>query len=289
MSAVETLLENLIDYAGLFPPAGLSMEQAVANYAHYRASSDSWALGRFVVPIARFAELEPAIAPHLRAAAWNVSAIAGNDLEADRKVVDAFNERHRGRAIVDAVEVKAGAISDIDRATSAFNGLAVYFEIASASDPSELINAAVKAGGRAKIRTGGVAPEAIPPASDVVRFLRRCVDHGIAFKATAGLHHPVRCDRALTYEAGAPTATMHGFLNVFLTTAAMVGGMSDARAETLLLEADPAQFAADDHAIWWRDVHIGVDQIAQMRSLAVSFGSCSFEEPVGELREMGWV
>jgi hypothetical protein len=289
MSAVETLLENLIDYAGLFPPAGLSMEQAVANYAHYRASSDSWALGRFVVPVARFEEFERALAPHLRGAAWNVSAIAGNDFESDRKAVDAFNEVHRGRAIVDSVEVKAGAISDIDRASAAFSGLAIYFEIASSSDPSELIDVAAKAGGRAKIRTGGVTPASIPAAGEIVRFLRRCIDRGIAFKATAGLHHPVRCDRALTYEPGAPVATMHGFLNVFLTTAAMAGGMSDARAESLLLESDPAQFAADDQSIWWRDVHIGIDQIAQMRRLAVSFGSCSFEEPIGELREMGWV
>jgi hypothetical protein len=289
MSAIETLLENLIDYAGLFPPTGLTMEQAVANYAHYRRSSDSWALGRFIVPVARFAEFERALAPHLGAAAWNVSALAGNDFDADRRIIDAFDASHSGRAIVDTVEVKAASTADIERAASAFGGFATYFEIPAATDPRESIDAISDAGGHAKIRTGGVTPEAFPPAADLVRFIRRCIDRATPFKATAGLHHPIRCVRALTYEPDAVQGAMHGFLNVFLAAAAMSGGMSDQSAEGLLLDDDSSHFAVDEHGIWWRDVHVGVERIAEMRRFAVAFGSCSFEEPIGELREMGWV
>ncbi len=34
--AIHTLMTGLIDYAGLFPPAGLPMREAVGNYAKYR-------------------------------------------------------------------------------------------------------------------------------------------------------------------------------------------------------------------------------------------------------------
>ena len=37
MSAIRALLTESIDYAGLFPPAGLDMASAVENYARYRA------------------------------------------------------------------------------------------------------------------------------------------------------------------------------------------------------------------------------------------------------------
>ncbi len=35
-TAVRALMTGLIDYAGLFPPAGLSMREAVGNFAGYR-------------------------------------------------------------------------------------------------------------------------------------------------------------------------------------------------------------------------------------------------------------
>src|SRR5207244_8426599 len=60
--SLQALLTGLIDYAGLFPPASLSMEQALANYARYREGEHAWMLGRFVVPAARAAEV-PADVP----------------------------------------------------------------------------------------------------------------------------------------------------------------------------------------------------------------------------------
>src|SRR5579872_1205116 len=60
MSAVETLLAGLIDYAGLNPPAGLDMRSAVANYLRYRESAHRAALGRFVISADRIGELRNA-------------------------------------------------------------------------------------------------------------------------------------------------------------------------------------------------------------------------------------
>ena len=83
MSALQALLRESIDYAGLFPPAALGMREAVENYAAYRAGPDAWALGRFVVPAARLGELETAAAELLPRAAglapWRIAALLGSE------------------------------------------------------------------------------------------------------------------------------------------------------------------------------------------------------------------
>ena len=44
--SLRALLDGLIDYAGLFPPARLDMQAAVANFARYRESARSHRAGR---------------------------------------------------------------------------------------------------------------------------------------------------------------------------------------------------------------------------------------------------
>src|SRR6202051_1256407 len=60
MTALEALLAGLIDYAGLYPPAGLDMRTAVRNYLDYRAGKHAFALGRFIVDAARLEEFREA-------------------------------------------------------------------------------------------------------------------------------------------------------------------------------------------------------------------------------------
>jgi hypothetical protein len=144
-----------------------------------------------------------------------------------------------------------------------------------------------KAGSFAKLRTGGVTPEAIPSIDSVAAYIYACRERGLAFKATAGLHHPIRSERALTYEPGAPIATMHGFVNVFLAAALAWHGTRDVRA--VLGETDPAAFRFDDGA-HWRDWSVTAGQICEARlEFAHSFGSCSFEEPIADLEQLGWL
>src|SRR5437660_1475932 len=57
--SLRALLEHVIDYAGLFPPATLPLDEAVRNYARYRTEPEGWMLGRFICPAARLAELSP--------------------------------------------------------------------------------------------------------------------------------------------------------------------------------------------------------------------------------------
>ena len=236
--SLRVLLEQLIDYAGLFPPAALTMQDAVRNYARYRDSEHAWILGKFVVTKERMKEV-PSDFP---------LTVLGID------------------------EVKA------DDLESAARG--AFVEITDVSLLPEL----KRRGLRAKIRTGGIAEDAFPTPERVAAFIRACRNEGVAFKATAGLHHPVRCVKPLTYEPSSPTGAMHGFINVFLA-AAFVDD-----AEEVLLDGDPDSFEFDDDGVSWRGLRGTTEELARMRQeLAISFGSCSFEEPLADLRELGWL
>ncbi|HEY0371745.1 MAG TPA: hypothetical protein VGD79_07065 [Thermoanaerobaculia bacterium] len=239
--SLRALLEHLVDYAGLFPPAALTMQDAVRNYARYSDGEYAWALGKFVVPQARAVEV-PKEFP---------LSILGVD------------------------EVKATTEEEI----AAFPP-GVYVEIADIT----LLDAIKRHSLRAKIRTGGITPDAFPAIDNIAEFLRACKAKGVAFKATAGLHHPLRCVKPLTYEPNAPLGTMHGFLNVFLAAALLE------HADPILAEHDPGAFAFDDDAASWRGHRVSTeDIIAMRRDFATSFGSCSFEEPIGDLQELGWL
>ena len=281
------LLSRLIDYAGLFPPAALPMETTVANYARYREGTDRWMLGRLIVPVARFAGLERAPAGGTIGAggAWPISALPGADLRAELDSIDAFNERNRGRAIVDAIEAKVATSEGIVAASALIpHDVETYFEIPVAANPDSLVEAISMTRRRAKIRTGGITQDAFPSASEIARFIARCNVRGVAFKATAGLHHPLRCTRPLTYEPDSPTGTMHGFLNVFLAAALIHSGFPVALAEDLLGDGDPASFGAGRESISWHGHTLTTAEIdASRHSLAISFGSCSFAEPVAEI------
>jgi hypothetical protein len=253
--SLRVLLASLIDYAGLFPPAALPMAEAVANYERYRRGADAWALGRFVVPAARLTDV-----PRDLAVSVLVSDVAA--------MPDA-----------DTIEVKAATIEEVERIARAAAGRTVYVEVADAT----LLDALAANGLRAKIRTGGVTADAFPDAPHVARFLAGCMRRRLPFKATAGLHHPLRCVRPLTYEPDAPRGTMHGFVNLFLAAA-----LSD-RAEELLLDDDPRAFAFDDDGVAWRGRRVATAELEAMRQCAISFGSCSFEEPLDDLKELGWL
>jgi hypothetical protein len=143
-------------------------------------------------------------------------------------------------------------------------------------------------GGFAKVRTGGLTPDTIPPCAEVAGFLARAAALRRPFKATAGLHHALRSSRALTYAADSPRAVMHGFLNVFAAAGFAWHGMNAAGLEAVIAEDEPAAFAFDDAGMRWRGRSLSTAQIEEARrAFAHSFGSCSFEEPVAGLRELG--
>lgn len=289
MTSLHTLLAGAVDYAGLFPPATLDMESAVRNFAAYRAGEHAWALGRFIVPVSCLAGFEQALANTAEGEDWCVSALAGSSLDTDVAAVFGFNKRRL--AIIDTVELKASTVEQVHAVARAIPpSLVGYVEIPLEPDPSFLIAAIGESGLRAKARTGGIVADAFPASAPLARFIRTCVAAHVPFKVTAGLHHALRGAYRLTYEPNSPKGTMYGFLNVFVATgiARNDGSMDDVVA--VLEESSPSSFRLNDSEISWRTHQIDIAGIMFLRrELALSFGSCSFTEPIEDLKTLNFL
>lgn len=265
----QALLAGAIDYAGLFPPARLEMDQAVANYRRYLAGEHRWALGRFVCPVGRLEEF--AAARRHGGEAWHIAAVASGEPHEEAAAIARFNQDHYGRALVDSIEARTPAAAAVHTRVAASSGLQCFCELNPSSPEFASTAAAVRqAGAHAKLRTGGVTPDVIPSPDAVALFLETCHSLGLAFKATAGLHHPIRGLYPLTYEPDAPQALMYGFLNLLVASAAVLAGADRPRLLAILTAEDPWPLAPDPRPL----------AASPLRRFFLSFGSCSFEEPL---------
>ncbi|MBA3770066.1 MAG: hypothetical protein H0X08_06165 [Blastocatellia bacterium] len=293
LPSVRELLKGAIDYAGLFPPSNLSMSDAVINYAAYRNSNFSWMLGRFVLPVSQLPEFMECAQDFMARDSenmWRLSALSGEDINKTVREIESFNQEYAGPAVIDSLEVKANTISKIDNTASALpEGVTAYFEIDTGDNLADLVAELSKKRQRAKIRTGGVTVEAFPSTADIIRFVKTCLAANVPFKATAGLHHPIRCYRPLTYESNAQQGTMHGFLNLFLMTGVLLEGFRPTLLEHIMEEEYDEVFAFDDTGVTWQgEFMLSTRSIERLRRLGIqSFGSCSFDEPVADLQKLG--
>ena len=246
-ASLRALLTNLIDYAGLFPPAGLPLPIVAERYQSFLASPDAWILNRLVLPAAKLSEIQ------IRDE-WRVSLLVDGEPGPLPPQVETLEiKTARGLSLPTYCEAPLTAIHD------AF----------------------------AKVRTGGLTPDAIPSADSLAGFLCDAAVRRIPFKATAGLHHPLRSVQPLTYALDSPRATMHGFLNVFAAASFAWHGMERERVAQVLEETEPAAFEFGTDALEWRGHRLTIPQIQSARGdFAHNFGSCSFEEPVTGLREL---
>ena len=292
-ATLRALMRRLVDYAGLFPPAALPMEGAVRRYAAHLASPDAWMLGRFVVPVERLGEFAEAAVPLTNGGgdAWRLSALIGADAGEAGSKIRAFNAEHRGRFVVDVVECRAVAEGSVGASIGALPGeLRIFVELPLLDDPRGMLTEIRAAGAWAKMRTGGVTADAFPSAREVGRFIARASELLVPFKATAGLHHPVCGNYALTYEDDAPHARMFGFLNIFAAAAFAHSRASERVLTEIVDEGDITAFRFGDDELAWRGYTVTTRQVASARSsLGLAFGSCSFQEPVDALRESGLV
>ena len=292
-------LAALVDYAGLFPPANLDLPAAIAAYDRYRRGPLAPMLGRFIVPadsLPRLVDALEALCPE-PATAWQLSVLVGGDLRAGLQRIDDVLGGRPDLVQISAVEALGSPAAmtrqaGIDALPDLGGGRTEYFfevpwqvEV----DPRATAQEAQAFGVGLKIRTGGVSVEAIPPSRAVARFLQACSGSRIPFKATAGLHHPLAGDYPLTYEPDSPRGRMHGFLGLFAAAAMLWHGRLDSAACEPLIECDvPPSLSPDTGELLFGQVAISRDEISEARELyARSFGSCSFEEPVADLRALG--
>ena len=233
------LLARLIDHAALFPPASMTVADALEEDARLRASDHAWIVGRFVVPASRVAELGDA--------PLRLTVVLDADVPDDPRI--------------ESIESRPGVDPE------PLVGLApeVYVEVPlpdGGGPPAELERLA-RLGLRAKFRCGGAA---VPSAAALGGAIRRCRELGLAFKATAGLHHAL------------PTGGEYGFLN--LLAAAVFGDEEHAlAARSLRVDADG--FA------WGERVALAAEVARARSELFVGFGSCSVAEPIDELIALG--
>jgi hypothetical protein len=238
------VLVGLIDHAAMFPPARMSLSDALDEDRRARASRYDWMLGRFVVPAASVAEL-PAERPPLSVV---LSGIDDVELVAGADGVEAVEL---------ALPSPRPSSAELVAAYQALRPLEVetYFELVFDDGWRDSIPAAIGAvvaiGGRVKLRCGGAR---VPSVEQVALVIASCREAGVPFKATAGLHHPVR------------RGEEHGFLNLLAAATAPL-----ARVEEVLAEEDASALDVEDES----------------RAAFASFGSCSWSEPVDGLRELG--
>lgn len=335
--SLRALLSGIIDYAGTFPPARLSAEETVRNYLSYRRGEYAWMLGRLVWPALKLAELPPLIAgcgvagesPVVVAAAFSSREGVDefiNQFERFGRMLSDFHDRHHQHVVVDAVEV-ALPVEACARSENAVLLLveqcvamgaqrietrpAMFFEIPHGdvwgrhaecviNDLGERQSVSQHEGRTLgfKLRTGGLTADAFPSINRVAWVIAKCRDRGVPWKATAGLHHPLR---SVNDELG---VTMQGFVNLAAAAAIdsvhhldqphMIAAERDedisasidiSTPRIALYEFFPDGFAFLDDGLRHAGWKVTTQQIiAARRNLFLSFGSCSFEEPVEEMR-----
>lgn len=293
--ALARLLEGVIDYAGLFPPAKLGMAEAVANYLKYREGSSAWIMDRFVCGSARLGELADELKGHQIETPIPVSVIgqaaADRDAWGDALVHDAqsmtrFFEEVGDKADLEAFEIRLPDHKNLNeylRDLKSFNQVEVYAELPWAPEMADSLGIiAEQEWMGAKARTGGLEASAFPSTEDVAGFLQQCSQMEVEFKLTAGLHHPFR-----QYDDSVKTK-MHGFLNV-LGAFALLQAHDLSRGEVAeILECeDPKAFRLSGQNLAYKDLNAGLEDIEDARDLFVGFGSCSIEEPLQDLRKIG--
>lgn len=300
-TARAAFLSGLIDYAGLFPPESRDMAGAVTGYRDARALQ-SWMVDRFICPDRRLEEL--AVYLDDEPDRWPLSVVITPPSGVWSKAVadyarslevDALALRDRARFDVAEIKIPPEIVGDpalaamVSSVRSSLGALfdTVLFEVALTedwiADLRTQLRAIQEAQAGAKIRCGGLAVEDFPSPEQVATFIALAAGAGTPFKATAGLHHPVR------HWACEPGVKRHGFLNI--TGAAVFAqalGLEIGELTEVIAEEDPAAFELTDLAFRWRHRAVTAAEIQRARTgFMLAYGSCSFTEPVADLVELG--
>jgi hypothetical protein len=279
------LLDGLLDYAGLFPPASLDLPAAMAAYRAHLHDPAARLLRRFIVPARRLAELAPWLDLPGAEGPLRLAVLAS---AADAATVREFSAG-QPRVVVESVEARLPSASAIEDLACAFAEFSLCVEAEAADGDPDPDTAFIRSLARHaprvgyKLRCGGLSPAQIPSATRVARVAATCRDARVSLKLTAGLHHPVRGMGKLG------SAPMHGFLNV--VGASLLAWSADlglAELAQVVAETDPRAFSLDEAAFAWREHRIDAARIAELRQTAITgLGSCSFEEPRDDLRALG--
>src|SRR3984893_957491 len=297
-ASLRALLNQSIDYAGMFPPCSLPLEPALQNQANYVRSPDAWMLGAFVLPVEQFEAARQFLSPFDPLHPLRVAALGPKTSNADAFVDALYTADAAIRSFssnVDLISISHLEMflpSDVDltlldEARSIVGDLRVFWEAPSDKADqtiallAEYNSDADLATFGYKLRTGGVTADAFPTSAQIAGALVTPATHQLPIKFTAGLHHPIRqfCDEVKT--------KMHGFLNVLgAAVLAFEHNWDEQQTEAMLDDEDAGSFSFADNEFAWREWKIDNQRIEAHRKFVTSFGSCSFDEPREDLRAL---
>jgi hypothetical protein len=278
--SLSELLNGVIDYAGMFPPALLAEDAAVREYHAIKASPEAWLVRRFAVPAIALATLDSGVFP------VTVIGRAGGNWDEDR-IADAEDlDRYMAatKMTVSAYECLLPT-DDRDFATifAQMDGFSaaeeVFLEVHGATPLDEFFGELAEDDRYgAKLRTGGAS---VPSPEVLASFLMHAIDLEVPVKLTAGLHHPItqRTGSEFTY----------GFVSVL---GAVALALSEERGRPALLaaltETSASEWSFGENTFWCGGLGGTREDIEDARALLSTFGSCSVAEPVADLMALGW-
>lgn len=319
----KALLQELIDYAGLFPPAKLPLDEAIRNYAAYRKSADVWMLGRFICPAQQLDQLQPQKALAFKEgdpfrfsvllAGGNTSEEFLHNCEADLEAIARFQAFHEGRTTVEVMEVRLPKellknpdgkqlVTFLNKVSRLIDKnvdapVTVYYESIYGRSWKAGLPIIVKALSDHGRRSGNSKFYRKPG------FKIRC--GGVEPQMYPGSEHIaatiIACRNqrvALKATAGlhhplrhynkAAKVKMHGFLNVFCAGVLAEAHDLDLELVKEIIEDENAEnFIFTKRALAWRTLRVSTDEVRTLRlENVISFGSCSFDEPREDLRKL---
>ncbi|GGJ34791.1 hypothetical protein [Deinococcus roseus] len=277
MTPLQTLLQHIVDYAGLYPPAALPLPEVLRNYASYQHSEACWMLGRLVVNASHLPAFQ-GVRSSLPSGNWPLSVLAMTP--EDWEMLAACLKQGLPVKAIETRAETAVQVKEIAARSRQLGVQEVYTEVP--YQRRDVLEAIQQQGLHAKARTGGVVQTAFPDPDLLLQFIQDCVSLNLPFKLTAGLHHPVRGMYSLTYQPDSAKGRMYGYLNVLLATAFTLQGLPEL-AKKALLEEDQHEFHWLQDGLGYAGVILNSSELHRTRSMLHAFGSCSFTEPHDEL------
>jgi hypothetical protein len=291
LTPLKQLLARIVDYAGLFPPAQLSLPEAINIYDRARSSPHYWMLDRFVLPASRFPEFIKLLPSENTASSqpWSLSVIVSrnwrSDLEQISQITKTKLNNQPSSIRISSLEVAPLSPVEIQSIKLEIpTEVDAFFEIPFNVDLEPYLDILHKIGAGAKLRTGGITSDAFPDSTQLGQRILSLANARIPFKATAGLHHALR-GHCLTDALNKTSTTMHGFLNVAIASAfAYQQTISLNEVVAILEESSINAFQLSNIEIGWHEFSLPISAIEHSRQQFFrSFGSCSFDEPIHDL------
>jgi hypothetical protein len=309
--SLKNFTHKIIDYAGLFPPASLELAQAFHNFVFYGQGENKWMLSKFIIPASRLDELttlmngmkiEGTIPFSVLGSGGNTIAEFNKNFETDIDNIKNFTVSHGGLVSIDAMEVRLPKeiieqeqeddmldlmISVSDKLENALNKtVPVFYEAPLAENHETTIIrvvetlAALNKNCGFKLRTGGTEPSAFPSAEVIAFAIISCCEFGVPMKCTAGLHHPIK-----HYNEGVKS-DMYGFFNIFgAGVLAYTSNLDELEIIEIINDEDPSEFIFSEDGFEWNEIEVTNAQIKEAReNFMLSYGSCSFDEPIEDLK-----